>query len=220
MFYPTMKFFIKICSYLFPVVVKRYETPSGQRLYVTYENGKKVLNSANANYSFGSLERIFRLVLRRSHFSVSPSEKVLILGLGGGSLVKILREEYHFMGKVTAVENEPVILRIGRMHFAEYQEDLELMEMDAAEFLRQNEKKYHSIFIDLFVDNQVPPAFLREGFIREIRALLLPEGQVYHNLMLGSNENLQRLEGHYRKYFNKVETLWIMGTNQVIVAGA
>jgi hypothetical protein len=54
---------IKIFSYLLPI--KIYETKSVLKsLEVTWANGELVLDSENANYSYGSLQRILRLGLK------------------------------------------------------------------------------------------------------------------------------------------------------------
>lgn len=48
----------KIISYVYPQVIEEGTTELGQKYEVNYENGIKVLNSENANYSFGSLHQI------------------------------------------------------------------------------------------------------------------------------------------------------------------
>jgi hypothetical protein len=53
---------IKIFSYLLPI--KIYEIKLSKSLEVTWANGELVLDSENANYSYGSLQRILRLGLK------------------------------------------------------------------------------------------------------------------------------------------------------------
>ena len=48
----------KLLSYVVPLVLKEGKTRLGQHYEVNFENGVKVLNSANTNYSFGSLHQI------------------------------------------------------------------------------------------------------------------------------------------------------------------
>ena len=87
----------KIFSYLLPI--KIYETKSvlSKSLEVTWENGELVLDSENANYSYGSLQRILRLGLKNIGYEkIAVMNQILILGVGGGSVIKTLVDEIKF----------------------------------------------------------------------------------------------------------------------------
>jgi len=49
----------KLLSWVFPYRIKRLEGKLTKVLEVTFENGKKVLNAGEVNYSYGALHAIF-----------------------------------------------------------------------------------------------------------------------------------------------------------------
>ena len=108
----------KIFSYLLPI--KIYETKSvlSKSLEVTWENGELVLDSENANYSYGSLQRILRLGLKNIGYEkIAVMNQILILGVGGGSVIKTLVDEIKFKGSITGVEIDPEIINIANTYF-------------------------------------------------------------------------------------------------------
>jgi len=82
---------------------------------LTLIKGKKVLDTKNTNYSYGSLQRVMRYSLNQ--IDLQHVKSILILGLGGGSVVKTIREEKQFTGKITAIEIDPVIIQIAESEF-------------------------------------------------------------------------------------------------------
>ena len=98
----------KIFSYLIPI--KIYETKSAlsKSIEVTWTNGELVLDSENANYSYGSLQRILRLGLKNIGYEkIVPMNHILVLGVAGGSVIKTLVDEIKYKGKITGVEIDP-----------------------------------------------------------------------------------------------------------------
>ena len=57
-----------LLSYISPFVSNR-ESEFNGNLKVMLVNGKKILNTQNANYSFGSLHRIMRFALEARNFA-------------------------------------------------------------------------------------------------------------------------------------------------------
>lgn len=181
------------------------------------ENGKKVLNSPNANYSFGSLQRVFEMALKEVALDLKDEHSVLILGFGAGSLVQTLRNDYDFKGKITGVENDETVIRIDEKHFSEYLLNVELVEDDALKYLQGDSGGYDFVFVDLFIDKEVVEGCLQEGFIGRLAQLLNPGGMIFHNLMLHLSE-LQEVETRYQDHFPAIQTLHLLSSNQVIVA--
>jgi hypothetical protein len=69
-----------LLSYISPFVVNRVSKYNGN-MKIMLRNGKKILNTKDANYSFGSLHRIMRFAL--GQVTLAPEENILLLGLGG-----------------------------------------------------------------------------------------------------------------------------------------
>src|SRR5690606_23986478 len=147
----------KAFSYIWPLT-KKFPTKYSGILEVTWLNGKKVLDSKNANYSYGSLEKVLDIGL--SYCRAERTSQVLILGLGGGSILDLLRNKYNFTGKITAVELYPAVIDIAKDQFnIERHATLEIVCQDAYEFVKHPPSKYGLVIIDIFIDVAVPPQF-------------------------------------------------------------
>ena len=68
---------------------------------VTLYNGELVIDAENVNYSYGTLQRVLRFGLKKIGFeNIKCMDAVLILGVGGGSVIKTLVDEINFGGNI------------------------------------------------------------------------------------------------------------------------
>ena len=131
--------FKKILSYLYFFEESKTSLYNG-RLRVILINGKKILNSDHANYSFGSLHRIMRFALKK--IILKTDENILLLGLGGGSVIDIVRNDLHIPNKLVAVDIDPVIIEIARQDFAlDSYENTEIICADAYQYIQTEVRK-------------------------------------------------------------------------------
>ncbi|WP_029034136.1 spermidine synthase [Salinimicrobium terrae] len=171
-------------SYLWPLT-KKYNSNYSGKLEVTWINGRKVLDSSNANYSYGALQE----VLDRGFAEVRADRAapVLLLGLGGGSAIPLLREKYGYYGKITAVELDAAVIEIAKKEFEiEAHQPLELICADAGEYVEASPEKFGFIIVDLFLDLQVPEQFFSNVFWKNVASLLTPYGKVLFNSGINS----------------------------------
>jgi spermidine synthase len=184
----------KIFSYLIPI--KIYETKSSlsKSIEVTWANGELVLDSENANYSYGSLQRILRLGLKNIGFEkIVPMKHILVLGVAGGSVIKTLVDEIKYKGKITGVEIDPEIIKIANTYFQlDEIENLEIVIDDAFEFVLKTKTKYDLIIIDIFQDTTMPNFLFETFFINRVCSLLKSHGFILFNTMLlNESQNLR-----------------------------
>lgn len=184
----------KIFSYFIPI--KIYETNSvlSKSLEVTWANGELVLDSENANYSYGSLQRILRLGLKNIGYEkIVPMNQILVLGVAGGSVIKTLVDEIKYKGKITGVEIDPEIIKIANTYFKlDEIENLEIVIDDAFEFVLKTKTKYDLIIIDIFQDTTMPNFLFETFFINRVCSLLKSHGFILFNTMLlNESQNLR-----------------------------
>nr|WP_315209708.1 fused MFS/spermidine synthase [uncultured Flavobacterium sp.] len=184
----------KIFSYLIPI--KIYETKSSlsKSIEVTWTNGELVLDSENANYSYGSLQRILRLGLKNIGYEkIVPMKHILVLGVAGGSVIKTLVDEIKYKGKITGVEIDPEIIKIANTYFKlDEIENLEIVIDDAFEFVLKTKIKYDLIIIDIFQDTTMPNFLFETFFINRVCSLLKSHGFILFNTMLlNESQNLR-----------------------------
>ena len=167
----------KLISYLREVPVETAVSDVSGELTVQWVNGRLVLDSPNANYSYGSLHRLFQKVFHLLDLKNAPPSDILLLGFGGGSVVSILRDEYRLGVPVTAVESDPEVIRLARSHFgAGNHQNLQIVCSDAAAYMSAVKDSFGMIIVDLFVDNSVPEIFTMEPFLSDCRRTLKENG--------------------------------------------
>lgn len=191
-----MEKILKLISFFVPVTRKVKSDHSGD-LEVTLFEGKKVLDTTNANYSYGSLQKVLEFALRK--IDLSDVKDVLVLGLGGGSVIKSLREVFNYKLGIIAVEIDPVVIEIARKEFgvfADYR--TEIICSDAYEYLINNPKKFDLIIIDLFIDDKVPEKFISMEFWKSVKSKVRYDGFMIFNSINVNTKTLEKIKNLLR----------------------
>ncbi len=178
---------IEIISYIFPLQLEATSSQYNSFLEVLLSKGKHVMNSENANYSFGSLYNIFEHTFRDIKLNTLNVSNCLVLGLGGGSVIQLLKEKYTLNIPITAVEIDPIVIQLGYKYFnlAGYT-DLTIVNEDAFSFVRKNVLEYDLIIIDLYINDEVPSEFHSKEFVFSLYNISHNNTVVLFNKMLGS----------------------------------
>jgi spermidine synthase len=177
----------KIWSWILPVPMRRVEGAITPVLEISLENGKKVLNAGEVNYSFGALHDVFRIALQKAKLIENPPADVLVLGLGAGSIVSIIVEEYGQNPDITGVEADPVVIHLAKKEFnIDRFFTLEIENTTAEKFIAENKKQFDLIAVDVFVEAKVPESCQSEKFLSDLYAALKPGGRVVFNEMPGA----------------------------------
>ncbi len=176
----------KIFSYLIPIKIHETKSLLSKSIEVTWTNGELVLDSENANYSYGSLQRILRLGLKNIGYEkIVPMNHILVLGVAGGSVIKTLVDEIKYKGKITGVEIDPEIIKIANTYFKlDKVKNLEIVIDDAFEFVLKTKTKYDLIIIDIFQDTTMPNFLFETFFTNRVCSLLKSHGFILFNTML------------------------------------
>jgi len=210
----------KLFSWLLPLRVKNVEGQLTSQLEVSYENGKKVLNAGEVNYSFGALHDVFRRALQKAKISEQPPQNVLILGLGAGSIVSILVDEQHLDPRMVGVEADPEVIRLAKEEFnIERYSRLEICNETAEKFISEDQRQYDLIAVDVFVEAVVPETCKSETFLRGLYAHLQKGGRVVFNEMKENAEE-DAFAKRFRKVFDQTEIHQLMtgdAANRILI---
>ncbi|MBP6181670.1 fused MFS/spermidine synthase [Flavobacterium sp.] len=202
----------KIFSYLIPIKIYKSKSSLSKSIEVTWANGELVLDSENANYSYGSLQRILRIGLKNIGFEkIAAMEHILVLGVAGGSVIKTLVDEIKFKGKITGVEIDSDIIKVANKYFAlDKIPQLDIVIEDAFEFVLKTKNKYDLIIIDIFQDTTMPNFLFETFFINRICFLLKSRGFILFNTMiLNETQNIRNqkyVSEFYENHF-KIRTI-------------
>lgn len=169
----------RFVSYIWPIT-KHIESAENGTLEITWINGKKVLNTKSANYSYGSLQRVLKFGLSKT--GVSAVSKILLLGLGAGSVVQTLREDFEYKGEITAIEYDEVMIAVAEKEFNIASDNsLEIIVCDAFSYVNQAKKVNGIVIVDLFNDEDVQEACYSLNFWNSLAPLVETGGYVIFN---------------------------------------
>ncbi len=197
--------------------IKYFNSAINKRLKVVRKDGKKLLNTRNTNYSYGTLVQVLKHGLDTLPFSQISS--VLLLGMGAGSIIKSLRNRYNFQGCVTAVEIDPVVINIAHSEFnIGRKQKLEIICMDAWDFIKKSDRKFDLIIVDIFIDLDVPEKFYKPAFWKMIQKNVSRNGFVLFNAGIDIKEKQTvNFVNKLPESFIYQKNYYVLGTNTVII---
>ncbi|OFY87345.1 MAG: hypothetical protein A3K10_06875 [Bacteroidetes bacterium RIFCSPLOWO2_12_FULL_31_6] len=215
-----MNNFQKYLSYFYRIVVEKTTSDFNPGLIVAIQNGKYVLNSKNANYSFASLHRVFQQALAKIEWSKKSINSVLVLGCGAGSIPAIIYQELNLNPKIDAIEIDEKVIALGNKYFGLNQyPNLTIIVADASHFVKTTTKKYDLILVDLFKGINVPDEFLDPLFFEQLKNLITNEGEILFNFVAYNYETKQKvkeLEKKLMKIFpNHTKTYQFENMNRI-----
>ncbi|MFW2372983.1 MAG: methyltransferase [Gammaproteobacteria bacterium] len=155
--------------------------------------------------------------------SYQTPEKVLILGLGAGSIAKFFLHHYHKL-ELSAVDLRPEVVRLGQEYFNLSRENdrFNIYYQNAEEFIntQSNSKKYDLILIDLFLTRKDQDINVNiSPFVDKLPNLLSPTGQVYINLIGTEPNNYPALEAIRSAFNNNLYAITVDKSNTILLAG-
>lgn len=119
------------------------------------------------------------------------AQSCLVLGLGGGSIPRMLLAARPQM-EVEAVEIDPAVVELAATYFDIRQLPRFTVYLDdAAAFLKQCTSRYGIVILDTYVGENFPPQCTTEEFIKDARKCLLDNGVLAVN-WLADNPRIQK----------------------------
>ena len=197
--------FKRLLSYFIPVKIHQVKSAISKNLEVSWNNGQLVLDSLNTNYSYGSLQRILRKGLKSIGYDkIQSMNHILLLGVGGGSVLKTLVDEVKYNGKITGIELDPDVIKLAEDYF-QLQEikQLNLIQGDAFEYVLKTSFHYDLIIVDIFQDTLMPNFLFEQFFTDRLGMLLKSPGYVLFNTMTLTTDDLERNNNYCLNYKNK-----------------
>ena len=153
---------------------------------------------------------------------VSEPARILILGLGGGSLARFLLQQFPSV-RIDAVESRPAVVSIAREYFG-LPDDQRLIihNMTGEEYLAMSGPAgvYDMILVDIFDAHGLSPAALQDDFLPAISPRLHVGGVMGINLWTGDATTWPMVIRSLRQQFPAgVYTLPVMGRGNLIGFG-
>jgi len=203
----------QVLSFLYPITIETYSSTISGVIELTYEYGRLVVNTSEANYSHGSLHRVFRLAMKQMKFIDQPA-KVLILGFGAGSIAHILIKEYKLNVEIYGVELDSVMLEVYDQYFKLDTNQLTLYNQDALSFLEQNTSLYDYIFIDIFDNLDVPENLLNKSFTELLQKHSSARTQIAMNTILTEDHLFAK---EWKRSFGKMASTCLFDESNLVL---
>jgi len=108
--------------------------------------------------------------------------RILIVGLGGGSIPRVLAKYYPDI-PIDIVEIDPDVTDVAkRFFFFEPTKMMKVISMDGRRFLRSSRDRYDIIFLDAYDDQSIPFHLTTKEFFEIVKQRLRPTGVVAANV--------------------------------------
>lgn len=164
-----------------------YQSAHNDVLEVHWVNGRKVLDTKHANYSYGTLQEVLEIGL--DSIPLEQLNSALVLGMGAGCVVESLRDR-RYEGPILGIEIDPVVIEIAGKEFRLFKDKkVKVLEGDAGIYIQQEDQTYDLVIIDLFIDTEVPKQFYKKNFWKDVLRITNSHGFVLFNAGIDLDED-------------------------------
>ena len=154
--------------------------------------------------SGGVVSTVWKQTLRKVKRQKKDIQKVLILGLGGGSAVKLVKKYFPF-AIITGVEIDPVMVDLGCEYLNLDRKEIKIIIDDAYKVVEKLEKRkrhFDLIIVDMYIGYEVPEKFEKTPFLKRIKKLLRKSGIVIFNRLYFAENRSKAI--HFAEKLDKV----------------
>jgi len=206
----------KLLSYLVPINIAHYQSNENPYLELLLYRNQFQLATEDALYSDGTRYLPFKKAFKKLPKSFwKECNRVLILGVGLGSAVQILRQHYAPTAFCTLVDYDREILLLATRLLAEEQPgNLEFVAADAFQYVTTQQSLHEVICIDIFKNRVAPSECVEWPFLSATQKLLHPNGYWIMNYITHDPLLYYQLRKNLDLLFHEVQ---VINFNQNIV---
>jgi len=191
---------------VFPKLIDTYYSPLNGNIDI-YRAGRYYSLRVNGLHQSGQMAaKLWLTAFKR--LSINP-KKILILGLGGGSVVKVAQSLWPQV-KIVGIEIDPVMIQISQDYFnLKNNKNLKIISANAFSWIKKNQTKFDLIVVDLFHGRIIPPKSRSIAFISKLKASLNPKGVLIFNQLNRFKEKqfVSITSANLQKVFENVKQL-------------
>ncbi len=171
-----------------------------RNILISEENGKRCMrfmlhDTATHNQSCRYLADNKKLVFDYTKMVIagvlfkSDAKKVLVVGLGGGTLPTVISELLP-QAKITTVEIDDAVVRSARNYFSFQETDRNNVVIEDARIwikrAAKRDEKFDLVILDAFNGDYIPEHLMTREFLIEVKSLLNKQGLVLANTFSSS----------------------------------
>jgi len=179
--------------------------------------GEWQLATIDALYSDGTDFRPLKIAFRSLKHRLGRAERVLLLGTGLGSGVRILYK-MGFTPHCTLVEIDKVVLQLAlELMPGHIAPRLSPLCADALQFVTHCNEVYDLVTVDIFIGRHVPAFAVSSDFQKKIRRMVAPGGSFVMNYMVHDPVEWNGLKACIETLYPSVK-ITELGINRIITA--
>lgn len=199
---------------IFPRTVFKTKSKISGEIMVKEQFGQYTLHVQNLIQSGGIIKGIWEKPLNRIKNLEFRIKNVLVLGLGGGTVVRLINKRWPGV-KIVGIEINPEIIKIGRKFFGLGEiKNLKIVKADAFEWIYSHfNDTYHRsqtfdlIIVDVYLGDRFPQEAQSDKFLKNLKKLLSNEGQIIFNRLISPGEDSAGFEEKLKKHFSSFKTV-------------
>lgn len=181
------------------------------RITVTEGDGARHLRFDHSRQSAVMLDDPYVSALRYPNYvhlalAIKPdAARVLVIGLGGGTITKRFWRDYPEM-TIDTVEIDPVVVDVARRYFW-FPDDprLRVFVEDGRRYVQSTSETYDLVIVDAYYSDSLPFHLTTQEFLTELKAVMAPDGVLAYNLIAsveGSHSDL------FRSMYRTASSVW------------
>jgi len=176
-------------SYFVDVLVESSSSIYNPNLELYLVNGRFQLCANDAIYSFDDKYLNFREAFKQTNWSNLDIDHVLVLGLGLASIPYILEKKHQLNFDYTAIEiDEAIIYLASKYRIPILKSNIQVIHADANIYMEQSQEEYDMICMDVFIEQTIPEAFVKQSSIEKLHNMLKPNGLLFYNILHKGHE--------------------------------
>jgi len=193
-------------SFIPRTIFKTKSKISGE-IIVKEHFGRYTLHVQGLIQSGGIIKGIWKKPFKKLEKELNV-ENCLILGLGGGTVVQLIKSPWP-EAKILGIEIDPEIIKIGKQFFGlDRVENLEIINKDAFQWLAKYQgKKFDLVLVDFYLGSKFSQQAETDKFLESLKKILSKKALVVFNRLRLPGEDLTGFEEKLDRHFSQVETI-------------
>lgn len=200
---------------ILPRTVYKTKSKISGPIEVKEQLGQHSLHVQGMIQSGGIVKKVWAKALKKVQSQKLKVKSCLILGLGGGTAVHLIKQRWP-EAKIVGIEIDPKIVKVGKRFFDLNKfKDLKIITADAIQWVNKNtsdggrgvdllrgegkRKSFDLIIVDLYLGSQFPPEAENKKFLNNLKKLLAKNGiAIFNRLKTDEAEGFkEKLEKHF-----------------------
>jgi spermidine synthase len=166
----------------------------------------------NLTQSGGIINAIWKGVLRKIKNQKSKVKNCLILGLGGGTVAKLINKNWP-EAKITGVDLDPIMVKLGTRYLGLDTSRVKVVIADASAY-RLVPNAFDIVIVDLYIGKEFPAKFTSDVFLKKLSNNKLV---IFNRLYFGDKKTeALAFSQKLKKFFSKVEVVYPVA-NMIII---